>query len=181
MSAGSDYTARYGAAVMNTFGTPRREFVRGVYWRDMPGLAAANHFGHHGQLPKWYWTGDTDMRCMRAVVGQTLVDAPTDEHRALDREISAYARAHLGFEACVPLDPPDCNDVLTVHLTGGDYAQGHYGGKDCHTPEFHTCVKTTTRQHPFVTATRGTKWTATLSLLRLVEDPTAGPSKRVSP
>jgi len=49
-----------------------REFVRGVYWRDMPGLAAANHFGHHEHLPKWYWTGDTDMRCMRAVVGQTL-------------------------------------------------------------------------------------------------------------
>ena len=49
-----------------------REFVRGVYWRDMPGLASANHFGHEAPLPKWYWTGDTTMNCMRAVVGQTL-------------------------------------------------------------------------------------------------------------
>ena len=49
-----------------------REFVRGVYWRDMPGLAAANHFGHEAALPRWYWTGDTGMNCMREVVGQTL-------------------------------------------------------------------------------------------------------------
>ncbi|MFO1306554.1 MAG: cryptochrome/photolyase family protein [Burkholderiales bacterium] len=49
-----------------------REFIRGVYWRDMPQLAAANHFGHARPLPKWYWTGETHMRCMRAVVGQTL-------------------------------------------------------------------------------------------------------------
>lgn len=49
-----------------------REFVRGVYWRDMPGLASANHFGHQAPLPAWYWTGETDMNCMRAVVGQTL-------------------------------------------------------------------------------------------------------------
>lgn len=49
-----------------------REFIRGVYWRDMPGLAAANHFGHERPLPAWYWTGDTPMNCMREVVGQTL-------------------------------------------------------------------------------------------------------------
>jgi len=49
-----------------------REFIRGVYWRDMPGLAAANHFGHERPLPAWYWTGDTQMNCMREVVGQTL-------------------------------------------------------------------------------------------------------------
>jgi len=49
-----------------------REFVRGMYWLDMPGLAAANHFGHERPLPKWYWTGSTDMNCMRHVIGQTL-------------------------------------------------------------------------------------------------------------
>jgi deoxyribodipyrimidine photolyase-related protein len=49
-----------------------REFVRGMYWLDMPGLAEANHFGHDRPLPKWYWTGTTDMNCMRHVVGQTL-------------------------------------------------------------------------------------------------------------
>jgi deoxyribodipyrimidine photolyase-related protein len=49
-----------------------REFVRGVYWRDMPGLAAANHFGHQRPLPAWYWTGETRMNCMREAIGQTL-------------------------------------------------------------------------------------------------------------
>jgi deoxyribodipyrimidine photolyase-related protein len=49
-----------------------REFVRGVYWRDMPGMASANHFGHGAPLPAWYWTGATHMHCMQAVIGQTL-------------------------------------------------------------------------------------------------------------
>jgi len=49
-----------------------REFIRGVYWLDMPGLAHANHFKHRGALPKWYWTGDTGMRCMQQAIGQTL-------------------------------------------------------------------------------------------------------------
>lgn len=49
-----------------------REFIRGVYWRDMPGLYGANHFGHQRALPPWYWTGETHMRCMAAAVGQTL-------------------------------------------------------------------------------------------------------------
>ncbi|MDE2047507.1 MAG: cryptochrome/photolyase family protein [Betaproteobacteria bacterium] len=49
-----------------------REFMRGVYWLDMPQLAEANHYGHGRALPAWYWTGDTGMRCMRDSVGQTL-------------------------------------------------------------------------------------------------------------
>jgi deoxyribodipyrimidine photolyase-related protein len=49
-----------------------REFVRGVYWLDMPRLAAANHFGHARPLPAWYWTGATGMNCMRQAIGQTL-------------------------------------------------------------------------------------------------------------
>ena len=49
-----------------------REFIRGVYWLDMPGLAHANHFEHRRALPKWYWTGDTGMRCMQQAIGQTL-------------------------------------------------------------------------------------------------------------
>jgi deoxyribodipyrimidine photolyase-related protein len=49
-----------------------REFIRGVYWRDMPGLAAANHFGHDRRLPAWFWSGETRMRCLRAAIGQTL-------------------------------------------------------------------------------------------------------------
>ena len=49
-----------------------REFIRGMYWLDMPGLREANHYGHRRALPRWYWSGDTQMACMRAVVSQTM-------------------------------------------------------------------------------------------------------------
>jgi deoxyribodipyrimidine photolyase-related protein len=49
-----------------------REFVRGVYWLDMPALGTDNFFDHRRPLPPWYWTGDTGMNCMREAVGQTL-------------------------------------------------------------------------------------------------------------
>ena len=51
-----------------------REFIRGVYFLDMPGLKEANHFGHQNSLPAWYWTGDTQMNCMRQSIGQTLAN-----------------------------------------------------------------------------------------------------------
>lgn len=49
-----------------------REFVRGVYWMDMPGMKSANHYHHRRALPRWYWTGQTHMACMQDVIGQTL-------------------------------------------------------------------------------------------------------------
>jgi deoxyribodipyrimidine photolyase-related protein len=49
-----------------------REFIRGVYWLDMPGMAHANHLNHTRPLPRWYWTGQTQMACTREAVGQTL-------------------------------------------------------------------------------------------------------------
>ena len=49
-----------------------REFVRGAYWHFMPQLVEANLFGHRRPLPRWYWTGETRMNCMREVIGQTL-------------------------------------------------------------------------------------------------------------
>ena len=49
-----------------------REFMRGVYFLDMPELKTANHYGHTNALPKWYWTGDTQMNCMKQCIGQTL-------------------------------------------------------------------------------------------------------------
>jgi deoxyribodipyrimidine photolyase-related protein len=49
-----------------------REFMRGVYFLDMPELKTANHYGHSNPLPQWYWTGDTHMNCMKQCIGQTL-------------------------------------------------------------------------------------------------------------
>lgn len=48
-----------------------REYVRGIYWLKMPGYALSNAFGHARPLPEFYWTGDTDMACVKAAVTQT--------------------------------------------------------------------------------------------------------------
>jgi deoxyribodipyrimidine photolyase-related protein len=52
-----------------------REYMRGIYWREGPDYVRRNFFGHIRNLPGWYWTGDTDMRCQRESLGQTLATA----------------------------------------------------------------------------------------------------------
>ena len=49
-----------------------REYVRGVYWTQMPGYLERNALGAEEDLPAWYWTGDTDMACLRDAIVQTL-------------------------------------------------------------------------------------------------------------
>jgi deoxyribodipyrimidine photolyase-related protein len=49
-----------------------REFIRGVYWLDMPQMQEANHYNHTRDLPKWYWSGDTRMNCMKQTVSDTM-------------------------------------------------------------------------------------------------------------
>lgn len=49
-----------------------REFIRGLYWLDMPAMAKANDYSHQRNLPSWYWTGETQMNCMRQTINQTL-------------------------------------------------------------------------------------------------------------
>ena len=49
-----------------------REYVRGVYWTQMPGYIERNALDAHEDLPPWYWTGATDMACLRDTLVQTL-------------------------------------------------------------------------------------------------------------
>ncbi|MCB0791369.1 MAG: cryptochrome/photolyase family protein [Flavobacteriales bacterium] len=52
-----------------------REYIRGLYWDRMPAMADMNFFGHEAELPAWYWTGETDMACLRDAVGGSLKHA----------------------------------------------------------------------------------------------------------
>ncbi len=48
-----------------------REYVRGFYWYCMPDLAEANALEATRDLPEFYWTGETDMRCLADCVRST--------------------------------------------------------------------------------------------------------------
>ena len=52
-----------------------REFMRGVYWAQMPAYANTNYFNHQAKLPEFYWTGRTKMRCLAHAIGQSLDSA----------------------------------------------------------------------------------------------------------
>ena len=41
-----------------------REYMRGMYWREMPEYANLNALEHHKPLPSFYWTGKTKMKCL---------------------------------------------------------------------------------------------------------------------
>ncbi len=52
-----------------------REFVRGFYWHFMPQLQSDNFFNHHRQLPDFFWTGETNMNCLRQCIKETRDNA----------------------------------------------------------------------------------------------------------
>ena len=49
-----------------------REYVRGIYWTQMPGYLGRNALEAAQALPDWYWTGDTDFECLHQTIVQTL-------------------------------------------------------------------------------------------------------------
>jgi deoxyribodipyrimidine photolyase-related protein len=52
-----------------------REFVNGIYWLKMPGYAGLNALGATRDLPDFFYTGDTAMRCLRIALEETLSSA----------------------------------------------------------------------------------------------------------
>jgi deoxyribodipyrimidine photolyase-related protein len=49
-----------------------REYMRGIYWLKMPEYANLNYFNHSEKLPNWYWTGKTNMNCLKQAIHQSL-------------------------------------------------------------------------------------------------------------
>ena len=49
-----------------------REYVRGIYWTQMPAYLDHNALDAQAALPAFFWNGDTEMACLRDALTQTL-------------------------------------------------------------------------------------------------------------
>ena len=52
-----------------------REYVRAVYWVNMPNYQQLNHFAANRNLPDYFWSGKTKMACMKQAIDQSLETA----------------------------------------------------------------------------------------------------------
>jgi deoxyribodipyrimidine photolyase-related protein len=48
-----------------------REYVRGIYWLKMPSYKEENFLEAQRPLPKFYWTGDTSLNCLKQCIKTT--------------------------------------------------------------------------------------------------------------
>ncbi len=49
-----------------------REYVRGMYWINMPDISHLNALNAQRSLPSWFWDGKTKMNCLSKAITQSL-------------------------------------------------------------------------------------------------------------
>ncbi|MFT7066879.1 MAG: deoxyribodipyrimidine photolyase-related protein [Sediminicola sp.] len=49
-----------------------REYMRGIYWKEMPQYKKKNELDNHNKLPDFFWTGETKMNCLQHAIKQSL-------------------------------------------------------------------------------------------------------------
>ncbi|TDQ30744.1 cryptochrome/photolyase family protein [Zeaxanthinibacter enoshimensis] len=52
-----------------------REYMRGIYWKEMPSYANRNELDNKNPLPSFFWDADTRMSCLHHSIKQSLDDA----------------------------------------------------------------------------------------------------------
>jgi len=52
-----------------------REYIRGMYWANMPNYAEQNFFNAKRNLPDFFWDGNTKMQCLKSAITQSLEHA----------------------------------------------------------------------------------------------------------
>lgn len=93
-----------------------REYVRGIYWLKMPDYKSTNALAADRPLPEFYWSGQTEMRCLAEVIGQT------------GREAYAHHIQRLMVTGCFALligaEPEAVNDwYLAVYADAVEWVQ----------------------------------------------------------
>ena len=52
-----------------------REYIRGIYWMNMPNYSKTNFLKANRNLPTYFWDGQTQMNCISRTVNQSLETA----------------------------------------------------------------------------------------------------------
>ena len=93
-----------------------REYVRGIYWLKMPDYKAMNFLKAQRPLPDFYWTGETQMNCMRQCITETKRHAYAHHIQRL---------MVLGnFALIAGLDPEQVNDwYLLVYADAYEWVE----------------------------------------------------------
>ncbi len=52
-----------------------REYMRGVYWKEMPAYEKLNKLNNTHSLPDFYWSGKTRMTCLKTSISSSLKNA----------------------------------------------------------------------------------------------------------
>lgn len=52
-----------------------REYMRGIYWKEMPDYRRSNKLRHQNKLPQFYWDADTKMNCLHHSIKNSLENA----------------------------------------------------------------------------------------------------------
>lgn len=72
-SAGSITLAQIEGFIRQILGW--REYVRGMYWANMPNYAEQNFLEANRNLPDFFWHGNTKMLCLKSAISQSLEHA----------------------------------------------------------------------------------------------------------
>ncbi len=49
-----------------------REYMRGIYWAEMPSFSEKNFLNHENKLPTWFWDGKVKMNCLKHSINNSL-------------------------------------------------------------------------------------------------------------
>lgn len=93
-----------------------REYVRGIYWLKMPSYAETNFLGAGRRLPGFYWSGETELNCIRQCVTQTREEAYAHHIQRL--------MVTGNFALIAGIDPRDvCEWYLSVYADAYEWVE----------------------------------------------------------
>jgi len=93
-----------------------REFTRGIYWRYMPEYKDLNPLKFNNDLPSFYWTGKTEMNCMKNALDSTL-------HYSYSHHIQRLMITG-NYAALISASPAQVNEwYLSIYLDAHEWVQ----------------------------------------------------------